>query len=277
MMRDGFAVLDDVGDDVLAEIVARMRVGGVAAHLVDQEPRVEGVDAHARERLVGIAGNMRRVRRLLHEVDDDVVLIDMHHAEAGRFPHRDFERGDGDVGILLDMLLEHELHVHLVDVVAGQNDHVFRIVGLDDVDVLVDGVRGAGVPTCAGDALARRQDVEALVAHRLQEVPAALQVADQAVRLVLRGDREAADAGIQRVGEREVDDARLAAEVDRGLGPPVGELHEARAAAAGEHVRHGRAGEGGGEVGAGHGFSLSAAPRVMGPRARARACRAAAR
>ena len=102
---------------------------------------------------------------------------------------RHLEAADGDVGACVDVLLEHQLVVHLVDVVAGQDDDVFGRVALDDVDVLVDGVGGAAYHCVLGDALARRQDVEALVALGAQEVPAALQVADQAVRLVLGGDR----------------------------------------------------------------------------------------
>ena len=42
-----------------------------------------------------------------------------------------------------------------------------------------------------------------------------VQVADQAVRLVLRRDADAADARVQRIGQREVDDARLATEDTR--------------------------------------------------------------
>ena len=53
------------------------------------------------------------------------------------------------------------------------------VVG-DDVEVLVDRVGGALVPLGLGDALAGGQDVEALVALGAEEVPAALQVADQA-------------------------------------------------------------------------------------------------
>ena len=71
-----------------------------------------------------------------------------------------------------------------------------------------------------------------------QEGPAALEVADQAVRLVLRGDADAADAGIEGVREREVDDARLAAEIHRRLGAPVGQLHQPAAAPARQHERH---------------------------------------
>ena len=37
MMRDRLAVLHEIGDDVLAEIVARIRVGGVAPEVLDQE------------------------------------------------------------------------------------------------------------------------------------------------------------------------------------------------------------------------------------------------
>ena len=139
----------------------------------------------------------------------------------------------------VDVLAQHQLVVHLVDVVAGEDDHVFRTVGLDDVDVLVDRVRRALVPLRLRDALARRQDVEALVSLRPQEVPAALQVADQRMRLVLGGDANAADAGVQRVGQREVDDARLAAEIDGGLGAPVGQFLQPAAAPAGKHIGHG--------------------------------------
>ncbi len=51
--------------------------------------------------------------------------VDMHDAEAGRFHARHFEAADGDVGAGVDMLAQHHLVVHLVDVVAGQDDHVF--------------------------------------------------------------------------------------------------------------------------------------------------------
>ena len=43
------------------------------------------------------------------------------------------------------------------------------------------------------------KDIEALIALGAEEIPAALQMADQAMRLVLGGDRHAADAGIERV------------------------------------------------------------------------------
>ena len=64
--------------------------------------------------------------------------------------------------------------------------------------------------------------------------------------------RDAADAGVERIRQREVDDARLAAEEHRRLGPLVGELHQPAAAASGEHIGHGAACERGSGRDLGH-------------------------
>ena len=237
-MRHRLAVPDDVGDQVLAEVAARADVLGVAAQEVEQELGLEDVDAHRGQRHLRVAGNAGRIGRLLEEGDDAVVVVDMHHAEAPRLLARHLEAADGDVGAALDVLLQHQLVVHPVDVVAGEDDDVARRVARDDVEVLEDGVGRALVPLALRHPLAGRQDVEALVPLRPEEVPAALEVADQAVRLVLRRHRDAADAGIEGVGEGEVDDPGLAAEEHRRLGPLVGELHEPAAAPPGKHVGH---------------------------------------
>ena len=237
-MGDRLAVLDDVGDQVLAEVAAGAGGRGVAAQQVGEELGAEDVDAHRGQRHVGLAGDAGRVGGLLDEGGDHVLLVDVHDAEADGLHARHLEAADGDVGALVDVLLQHQLVVHLVDVVAGEDDHELGLVVGDDVEVLVDRVGGALVPLGLGDALAGGQDVEALVALGAEEVPAALQVADQAVRLVLGGDADAADAGVQRVRQREVDDPGLAAEVDRGLGAAVGQLLQPAAAAAGQHVGH---------------------------------------
>ena len=229
-MRDGLAVLDDVRNDVLAEIVAGILVGGVATQFVEQEFGVEHVDAHRGQRHVRLVRHRRRMGRLLDKGQDLVVGVDMHHAEARSLLARHFEAADGDVGALLHMLLQHLLIVHLVDVIAGQQHDELRIVALDDVDVLIHRVRRAEVPELLGNALARRQDVEAFVTFRAEEVPAVLQMPDQAVRLVLGRHGDAADAGIQRVGQREIDDPGFAAEIHRRLGATVGQFHQPAAA-----------------------------------------------
>ena len=167
----------------------------------------------------------------------------MHDAEGGRFAHRDFQAPYGHVGILLDVLHEHGLVVHFVDMVARQDDDVFGCVALDDVDVLKNGVGGAGVPGSVGDALAGGKDVEALVALQPEEIPAALQMTDQAVGLVLGRHADASDAGIERIRQGKIDNAGFTAEMDRGLGPPLGQFQQAAALTAGEHIGHGRTGK----------------------------------
>jgi hypothetical protein len=60
-------LLDDVGDDVTAEIALRFRIGRIAAQLFEQELRLEHVDAHRSERMIGIAGDARRIGGLFDE------------------------------------------------------------------------------------------------------------------------------------------------------------------------------------------------------------------
>ena len=50
--------------------------------------------------------------------------VDGHHAERGRLLARHFDDADRDVRALLDVLGEHRAVVHLVDVIAGQHQHV---------------------------------------------------------------------------------------------------------------------------------------------------------
>ena len=76
----------------------------------------------------------------------------------------------------------------------------------DRIQVLVDGVGGALVPMLA-DALLRRQNLDELAQFFRDEAPAHADVAIQRERFVLRGDEDAAQAGVDAVAEREVDDA----------------------------------------------------------------------
>ena len=123
------------------------------------------------------------------------------------------------------MLLQHHLVIHFVDVVPGEQHDESGAVGFDDIDVLIDGVRRPEIPACLGNTLAGRQDIETLVALGPEKVPAHLQMTNEAMRLVLGGDRDPADAGIQCVGQGEIDNSRLATEEHGGLRPFRREIH----------------------------------------------------
>ncbi len=124
------------------------------------------------------------------------------------------------------MLLEHAGVVHLVDVVAGEDDDVLRLFGADGVDVLVDGVGGALVPGL-GDALHGGKDLDELAELVGDDrAPALADVAVERERLVLGEDVDVAQVGVDAVGEGDVDDAVLAGEGDGGFGAIAGEGKE---------------------------------------------------
>jgi hypothetical protein len=127
--------------------------------------------------------------------------------------------------------------------VAGQHHDVLRAVGGQDVLVLIHRIGGAAVPALLVHALLRRQQIDELVHLAFHECPAALQVPQQAVALVLRDDADAADARVDAVAEREIDDAELAPEVHGRLGAAVGQVLEPAAAATGQHQRHAALGQ----------------------------------
>ncbi len=141
--------------------------------------------------------------------------------------------------------------------VTGQDDHEVRLVVGNDVHVLKHCVGRSVVPLGFAHALAGGEDVETFIAFRAQEVPAALQVADKAVGLILGGYTYASDAGIDGIGQGEVDYSRFPAEVDGGLGAGVGEFVQSRTAAAGQYIGHGTAREGT-AGGGGHGIGVAA-------------------
>ena len=134
-------------------------------------------------------------------------------------------------------VVEHVRVVHLVDVIAGQNDEELRARRFQDVEILEHRVGGAAIPGRLVEPLLRRQQVEELVHLRAQKRPAHLQVPQQAVRLVLGQHGDPPDVRVEAVRQDEIDDAELAAEEHRRLGAAVGQLLEPAAAAAGEDQR----------------------------------------
>ena len=119
--------------------------------------------------------------------------------------------------------------------VAGENHDEAGAIALDDIDVLIDGITASPrLSVGFGDALAGRKNIETLVAFGPEEVPAHLQVPDEAMGLVLGRDRDPSDAGVQGGRKRDIHNARRAAELDRRFGAQIGQFHQAAAAAAGK-------------------------------------------
>ena len=88
----------------------------------------EDIDAHRRKIALGMC-------RLLFKFNNHIVLIGIHNTETCCFLKGYFTYSDGCVRIHLLVVCQHLVVIHLVDVVAGQNQHVFRIDVIQEIDV----------------------------------------------------------------------------------------------------------------------------------------------
>ena len=165
---------------------------------------------------------------------DALFLVDRDDAEAARVGDGDFDGRERDRRAALLMGPQHARVVHLVDVIAGKDDQIPRAFPRDRIEILIDGVRRSLIPVLA-DALLRRQNLDEFAELLGDDAPAHADVAVERERLVLRGDEDAAQAGVDAVAEREVDDAVRSAEIDRRLGAVFRQRIQPLARAAREH------------------------------------------
>src|SRR5437764_14398297 len=115
------------------------------------------------------------------------------------------------------MLPQHQVVIHLVDMVARQNQNVLRLLRAYGINVLINGVGGALVPLIA-DALHRRQHFNKFPYFAAQDVPALADVAIKGQGLILSQDVNAAQIGVDAVGKGDINDAVNAAEGHGRLG-----------------------------------------------------------
>ena len=138
-----------VWNNVFTEIAARLLRHGNEGFL--QCLPAEYVDSHGSQ----VAA---RMRRLLLELGDTVILIGDHDTEAACLFDRHRHTCDGDICVICFVIFQHNLVIHFVDVVAGKNQNVVRIVAFHVLQVLINGVRSTGIPVTALAPLVRRKN-----------------------------------------------------------------------------------------------------------------------
>ena len=198
----------------------------IGAQLLEEEGPGETVDPHRCQAHSGLAGKLRWLRRLLAELEDPRGGIDSHRPKLSRRADRHGERRDGDIRTGVVVGGHKRAIVHLVDMVAGEDDDESRRGHLEGVDVLENRIGGAEIPTLV-DALLRRENVEELAEVTTEiAVPTEHEVPIEAHGLVLREHLHPTQPAVDAVGEGEVDDPVGAAEGDGWLGPVAGERIE---------------------------------------------------
>ena len=131
----------------------------VAHEGIEQVIGVKDVNAHRAQRFVGVARHGRGIGRFFDKPNNLARLVDCHHAEPLGIVSRHLDAGDGAFGAACDVLGKHDRVVHLVDMVAGEDDHILGEgpVTLQNVDVLIDGIGRSPIPGILIDALLSRQ------------------------------------------------------------------------------------------------------------------------
>ncbi len=90
------------------------------------------------------------------------------------------------------VLLHHLAVIDFVDVIAGEDEDVLRLLGADGINVLVNGVGGALIPLVA-DPLHGGKDFDELSYFAAKDVSAFADVAIEGKRFVLGEDVDAAE------------------------------------------------------------------------------------
>ena len=129
------------------------------------------------------------------------------------------------------MLGDDVLEIHSIELVAGEDEEKVVVLGMEMEEVLADGVGGALVPIPSGFLLFGGKDVDITTAEAVEFV-GALDVLVEGGGVKLGQEVDLVDAGIETVGNGDVDQAVFAAKRDGGLATEFGEGGEACPAAA---------------------------------------------
>src|SRR3989338_11011699 len=105
--------------------------------------------------------------------------------------------------------------------IPGKNQYLVRFLRFDGINVLIDGVRRAAVPTLS-DSLLSRDNVNIFLQLRIEDIPPLLQMQIQGMRFILGQDVDSADAGIDTVGKSKINDPVDPAEGNRRFGAVSG-------------------------------------------------------
>ena len=118
-----------------------------------------------------MSGNPRRVLAgFSRKFSTSRPCVHLENAEGTGLLPGHHDRGHGQVRAPGEVEIQHLPVIQLIDVIAGEDQDLLRALGLQQVEVLVDGVGGAPVPAAHHDLLGRH-GVDELAQVRVHDVP----------------------------------------------------------------------------------------------------------
>ena len=156
------------------------------------------------------------------EARDAPFLVDLHDAEGLRIAPRDRNGGDGDVRAGLGVLADDVAEIHPVQLIAAQDEQVIEIVREKVNEIFADGIRRALVPGRVGKRLLCREQFHEATGEMI-ELVGLRNMPVQRRGIELGKQVNPAQAGIDAIGNRDVDDAIFAGERHSGLGALLGQ------------------------------------------------------
>ena len=128
--------------------------------------------------------------------------------------------------------IQHSGIVHLVDMVAGEYEHILGIISVDEGYVLIDGIGCTGIPPACLAGLIRRQNENAAAVSVQIPCLTGAYVGVQLQRFILGKHANGIDIRIDAIGQRKIDDPVLTAKGYGGLCHAVCKYAETAALAA---------------------------------------------
>ena len=160
------------------------------------------------------------------KTDDSILLVHGHDAESAGFFKRHVHCGNRQIGASLFMIRHHFPVIHIINMVAAENQHVFRFVALDVPQVLVNRVCRPFVPVRAMRSGIRRQDFDFAAAPDKIPRVAFFQMIHERTWPILRQYADHIDFCVHDITQRKINDPVNAAKRHGGLSARTGKNRE---------------------------------------------------
>ena len=149
--------LHKVRDNIAAHIVGGVLILFVLQEGVNKRLRRKDIVAHRGIAHIRIIRRSRWVRRLFHELRDGSHAIGLDASERRCLRARHANAGHRTIQPRSNVLFYHLRRIHAIDMVCAEDDDVVRILVIDEVKRLHNGIRGAVVPPLAAALLGRHR------------------------------------------------------------------------------------------------------------------------